>query len=136
MPETDFGFTGTRLGLSAAQHLWLPSVIPAGVTVHHGACVGADAQFHECARRAGNPVIAHPPINPRLRMPYDTYATWLPAKDYLDRDRDIVDASAHLLATPDGPERQQSGTWYTVRYAVKCGTPVTICFPDGTLERR
>lgn len=33
-------------------------------------------------------------------------------------------------------ERTQSGTWSTVRYAVKVGKPVTICYPDGRLESR
>ncbi len=69
-------------------------------------------------------------------MPYDPQATWLPAKEYLERDRDIVDATEALFATPDGPERAKSGTWYTVRYAVKTGKPVYICYPDGFLELR
>ncbi|MFA5709344.1 hypothetical protein [Mycolicibacterium sp.] len=134
-----FGFTGTRKGMSAEQRDWLPTVFVAGAPLHHGGCVGADAQMHAFAYTLvpdTAAVTVHPPINPKLRMPYDPRATWLPAQDYLDRDRDIVDASTLLLATPDGPRRSGSGTWYTVDYAVAIGRPVLICYPDGTVEPR
>ncbi|OBJ40256.1 hypothetical protein A5630_25230 [Mycolicibacterium mucogenicum] len=129
-----WGFTGTRNNLTGEQHAWLQEVLPGDVVVHHGACVGADSAMHVYAMDKGNDVVVHPPTNPRLRMAYDPRALWLPAKDYLDRDRDIVDAVQLLLATPDGPERWQSGTWYTVRYAVSVAVPVFICYPDGTVE--
>ncbi len=90
-----------------------------------------------CYAMAGHcRVIVHPPISPNLRMPYDPGATWLPAKDYLARDRDIVEATEILFATPDGPERDHSGTWYTVRYATGKCRPVYICYPDGKVEMR
>lgn len=131
------GFTGTRNGMSDAQRAWLPSVFPPGTPLHHGGCVGADAETHAFAYELApdtDAVTVHPPINPRLRMPYDPRALWLPAKDYLDRDRDIVDASTLLLATPDGPRRRGSGTWYTIDYAVSVKCPVLVCYPDGTVE--
>lgn len=130
------GFTGTRNGMTDAQLAWLSEILPAGAPVHHGGCVGADAQMHHHALSVGSPVTVHPPINPRLRMPHDPRALWLPEKEYLDRDRDIVDATDTLLATPDGPPRAGSGTWYTIGYAVNAGKPVHICFPDGTVEQR
>lgn len=129
------GFTGTRKGLSAQQQDWLLSTLPMA-EIHHGACRGADEMMHCYAMAGDRPVVVHPPIKTDLRMDYDPGATWLPAKDYLERDRDIVDATEVLFATPDGPERNQSGTWYTVRYAVKAGKPVYICYPDGSLEQR
>lgn len=130
------GFTGSRNGLTPQQQDWLLSVIPVGAEVHHGACVGADEMMH-CYAMAGHcRVIVHPPINPHLRMTYDPGATWLPAKGYLVRDRDIVDATELLLATPDGPEHDHSGTWYTVRYAVSKHKPVYICYPHGEVETR
>lgn len=131
-----YGFTGTRNGMTAEQLNWLRAQLPDRVEFHHGGCVGADAQAHACAIESVGSIVVHPPVNPRLRMPRDGRAAWLEEKEYLDRDRDIVDATDLLLATPDGPERQKSGTWYTVRYAEKAGKPVRICYPDGTTETR
>lgn len=134
--SSGYGFTGSRHGMSPAQAERLRLTCWPGTTLQHGGCVGADAQMHEFALTAGSLVIVHPPINPKLRMPYDPRATWLPAKEYLPRDRDIVDATALLLATPDGPERGGSGTWYTINYAIEVGKPVAICYPDGTVAHR
>lgn len=137
MSDDIIGFTGTRHGMSPAQLAWLPSVFLPGTPLHHGGCLGADAEMHAFAYALvpdTDAVTVHPPINPRLRMPYDPRALWLPAKDYLDRDRDIVDASTRLLATPDGPRRSGSGTWYTVDYAVSVKCPVLVCYPDGRVE--
>ena len=131
---TGDGFTGTRNGMTQEQWEWLCSELRAGQPFHHGGCVGSDAQSHELALAVGSPVIVHPPINPKLRMPYDPRATWLPAKDYLPRDRDIVDATSRLLATPDGPRRPHSGTWFTIDYATTLHRPVLVCYPDGTVE--
>lgn len=131
MPERCVGITGTRNTLTDAQLDWLWRTIPEYEELHHGACVGADQAAHEAALDNGVPVIVHPPTNARLRMPYDARATWLPAKPYLERNRAIVDATDELLAFPDGPERQQSGTWATIRYARALGRPITICYPDG-----
>ncbi|AII28221.1 hypothetical protein VC74_gp49 [Mycobacterium phage Sparky] len=134
MPDVPIGFTGTRKGLTPQQQDWLRATVAFGGDFHHGACVGADEMLHFYAKEAGCAIIVHPPINARLRMSYDPYATWMPAKDYLARDRDIVDSSKMLIACPDGPERAQSGTWYTVRYAIKSGVPVTICYPNGSVD--
>lgn len=130
------GFTGTRNEPTEAQKNWLWHEIHAYRELHHGACVGADYLAHQAALSAGIPIVIHPPINGRLRMRYDPVATWLPAKNYLERNRDIVDATDEIIALPDGPERQQSGTWATVRHAVKLGRLVTICYPDGRVEVR
>lgn len=60
----------------------------------------------------------------------------LPVKKPLDRNRDIVEAAEVLIACPDGPERQRSGTWATIRHALRVGKPVVIVWPDGRVERR
>jgi len=130
------GFTGTRNEPTDRQLDWLWREVVAYRELHHGACVGADYCAHQAAIDSGVPIVVHPPENVRLRMNYDPRATWLPAKPYLVRNRDIVDATDELVAIPDGPERQQSGTWSTVRYAVNLGRLVTICYPDGRVERR
>ena len=56
-------------------------------------------------------------------------------KKYLDRNHDIVDASAEMLALPSGPEKMRgSGTWATIRYARRTRVPLLICWPDGRVE--
>lgn len=127
------GMTGTRNPLTDAQQAWLAEQVAGAARFHHGACVNADADGHQAAIAAGVDIVVHPPVDERLMMPRDDVGLWLPAKPYLDRNRDIVDACDHLIALPDGPPRPKSGTWYTVRYAADAGKDVVICFPDGTL---
>lgn len=50
------------------------------------------------------------------------------------RNHDIVDATEWLIATPKKFEEIRSGTWATVRYAKKVKKPVTIIWPDGSIE--
>lgn len=130
------GLTGTRNNLTPAQVAWLRTQLASAEELHHGACVGADAAAHLTARTLGVPVVVHPPADERLMMPADPAVEWLPAKPYLDRNRDIVDATEQLLALPDGPERHSGGTWYTVRYAWGRGKVVRVCYPDGTVAVR
>ena len=136
------GMTGTRNPISYEQYVWLHLMVSEECDVlHHGACVGADEESHDAAVAYGQDIIVHPPTNERLMMAREKWRTPLvaavmPAKDYLDRNRDIVDASEKLIALPDGPERRGSGTWYTINYAVRKGKPVSICYPDGSVESR
>lgn len=47
-------------------------------------------------------------------------------------NRDIVAETDELIATPKGfQEERRSGTWATVRYALKARKPVTVIWPDG-----
>ena len=131
------GATGTRHDLTAAQLVWLRAQVRVADELHHGACVGADAAAHQAAKDHMVRTIVHPPADQRLMMPVDAEAhSWLLAKPYLDRNRDIVDAADVVIALPDGPERPKGGTWYTVRYAMRAGKPVAICYPDGGVELR
>jgi hypothetical protein len=138
------GFTGTQLGLTSPQHrAFIAWAKAAGATeFHHGCCIGADAEAEEVmtsARDLGFPkprVIAHPPANrSKLSETSLMFAdeTREPA-DYLDRNRNIVDACEVLAACPMGEEVRRSGTWFTVRYARRQGKPVIIFWPDGTVE--
>ena len=138
------GFTGTRHGMTDEQRrAFIAWVKGAGVTeFHYGVCVGADEDAWDVMASADDlgfakpRVIAHPPSNPALRlsstMPFDDEIR--PVTDYLTRNRNIVDASAVLAATPEGPERLRSGTWSTVRYAREQGKRVVIFWPDGRVE--
>lgn len=138
------GFSGTRHGMTDEQRrAFIAWAKTAGVTeFHHGCCIGADSQAVEvmmppCDMGIESPrIVAHPPVAQPLfsasahlasderRCPYP----------YLVRNRNIVDASEHLVACPKGPEELRSGTWSTVRFARKVGKPVTIIWPDGTIE--
>lgn len=128
------GMTGTSNPITAAQQSWLDAQVWDADVLHHGACVGADAAAHRAAIDAGVDIVVHPPVDERLMMPRGL-GQWLPAKPYLDRNRDIVDACDRLIALPDGPPKPKSGTWYTVRYAVERGKDVTVCLPDGSVHR-
>jgi hypothetical protein len=121
------GFTGTRLGMSDRQREGLQELLQGlGATVlHHGDCIGADADAHHVAEGLGVPIVIHPPTNgscraycksPTIRAPYD----------YLKRNHNIVDESDVLIAAPEGAEVQRSGTWATIRYARKMGKTVHI----------
>lgn len=133
------GFTGTRVGMTDAQ---LDAVRDFMVDryefsqLHHGDCKGADEQAHEVAQWVGHYIVTHPPNNEKLRAYCDADETRTP-KEYLERDRDIVKECDHLLATPAQSHNvDRSGTWYTIRYAIKMGIPVTIIYPDGRVEQR
>ena len=54
----------------------------------------------------------------------------------LKRNITMLEATDALVAAPDGPERLRSGTWSTIRQALKRGMGVTIIWPDGKIERK
>lgn len=134
-------FTGTRTGMTPDQRLrvraHLTRTHPSAV--HHGDCIGADAEFHAIALSLGIPIVIHPPVNPTLRAfcaatPADrlvSSVTVLAPRPYLDRNRDMVDLADVLLATP-ARGRQTGGTWRTVTYARRIGRRVLILHPTAT----
>lgn len=127
------GFTGTQRGMTPVQSAVVCDLLSAG-ELHHGDCIGADAQAHDLARDRGLTVVVHPPIDPRKRAHKHGNVVLHPLP-YLDRNLAIVAATEELIAAPDGPERTRSGTWATVRRARRMNRPVTIVFPDGTVVR-
>lgn len=123
------GFTGSREGMSPEQKRDLMSFFDdhTVLEVHHGDCIGADADFHElCSQHVSTPkIIIHPPNNPTLRA-YKTGIICDP-KPYLERNKDIVDVCQVLIACPKTKQEElRSGTWSTIRYARKIGRPVII----------
>ena len=130
------GFTGTRTGMTGAQKNALRAVLGAfgtNFTFHHGDCVGADDDAHTIAADLSAVIIIHPPTSPNLRaLRTGPHVTVLPPRAYLVRNQRIVDSSDLLVAAPHSlDEEQRSGTWATVRYARKTGTPVVILDPGG-----
>jgi len=138
---TNIGFTGTQIGMTDAQKtkvLEYLCLVDYMVTLHHGGCVGSDSEAHQLALSCGADAIVYPGINKdgvaAKRGDFPAAAEVYPERFYLDRNRDIVDNSDILIATPKGfEEEQRGGTWYTIRYARTKEKPVTIILPDGRL---
>lgn len=131
------GFTGTQRGMTETQASTVKSLLLLNRCreFHHGDCIGADAQAHDIATALSLLTVSHPPIV-NLKRANKKADVILPAKDYLDRNRDIVRETDMLVATPGETEEQlRSGTWSTVRYARKLVRRIWIVWPDGTLKR-
>lgn len=88
--------------------------------LHHGDCTGWNYQAFLVADDFGVKTVSHPPCKDAFRANTNSNVI-MPEKPYLNRNKDIVNASTYLIAAPDGPERKRSGTWSTVRYAKRVG---------------
>lgn len=90
----------------------------AATELHHGDCVGADAEAAEIARELGVAIVVHPPDDPKLRAFSGRFGdTVHDPRPYLERNRAIVDATEVLIAAPAKRAGARSGTWATIRYA-------------------
>jgi hypothetical protein len=136
--EYSIGFTGTQIGMTGPQKRTFETIFDTRfkshlIHFHHGDCIGADAEAHEIARQYGTSVKIHihPPINDSKRA-FKKGDTYYEAKEYLDRNHDIVNSSDILIGTPRSQEEElRSGTWATLRYAKKNGKKYVIIYPDG-----
>ena len=134
--KTKTGFTGTQVGMTPEQKIVLSKILVfLEGELHHGSCVGADADAHQIAKALDTIcVVIHPPKN-KSKMAKLTGDKMRPPKDYLERNHNIVDETERLIACPkDETEELRSGTWATVRYAIKTKKPVTIIYPNGLVE--
>jgi hypothetical protein len=102
----------------ARVHLLLVDYVSehGAVEVHHGDCMGADADFHDLADNECLDIVIHPPIDDSKRA-FCSSSDVREPKPYLDRNHDIVNETRVLIACPNGRESPRSGTWATVRYA-------------------
>lgn len=138
------GFTGRRTELTELQLQRLELVIMGNgfdndfepAEFHHGDCVEADLAAAKLAKKYNWRVVTHPPIRESLRAYFPDSDETREPKEFIERNHNIVDETDRLIACPDGPERMRSGTWATIRYALKTGKPVTIIWPDSTVEYR
>ena len=133
------GFTGTREGMTALQKQSLTALIDTlkPKEVHHGDCVGADAEFHDIVQGRRIRTIIHPPDNDGLRAHCQSlFGFTVTPRLYLQRNIDIIEASDLVIAAPKGPELQRSGTWMTIRRAHTYRRPVIIIYPEGNIERK
>ncbi len=131
------GFTGTQDGMTTAQREALMSIfdqIREPSELHHGDCIGSDAEAHSTAAAFGIKRVCHPPDSPTKRAFCKCEVT-LPEKPYLARNHDIVDATDMLIATPKSDQEElRSGTWATIRYARKLKRAIYIIQPNGVIK--
>jgi len=130
------GFTGTQEGATSAQIAKLDELFASfgQFELHHGDCIGADKAAHLAARRVGASVVIHPPLV-KTKRAFCESALILPPKAYLERNKDIVDATDVLIACPKSEKEElRSGTWSTVRYARKQRKMEIIILPDGSIR--
>lgn len=130
------GFTGTRQGLTDAQAIVFADFVQTmrPDEFHHGDCIGADAQAHKLVRiySPTTKIVIHPPIDPKHRA-WCIAEEYKDPKPYLDRNHDIVDVCTTLVATPATENEQlRSGTWATVRYARRNGSPEIVLIRPTT----
>lgn len=101
------GFTGTRIGCNAAQKAGLWKVLENlhrlhGIEgVHHGDCIGADADFDAICHELSFYRTSYPAfeLGHKYRAGCDCEEI-RPLKRPLVRNRDIVDACDVMIATP------------------------------------
>jgi hypothetical protein len=136
------GFTGTRRGMTEAQSraAWQALCDLIGgdtqllVEVHHGECVGADAQFHKHAVELGARIIGHPCTLVGLRADLTVHESREP-KAPLMRNHDIVNETKVLIAAPHELYLQpRGGTWATYRLARRLNHHVILVRPDGVVQ--
>lgn len=135
------GFTGTRRGMTEAQEKavrrLLRSMVPDRAL--HGACAGADRQFHPLASERVAFVEMYPSTDEQhdwaLAHRNETWDTVHPVQHPLRRNKIIATRCDVLIATPfEMKEVLRSGTWATIRYAREAGKQLCIVYRDGTWE--
>ncbi len=126
MKKVKIGFTGTQKGMNNFQKDTLKGILSNYCgEFHHGDCIGADTEAHEIACELGFKIIIHPPVNKKKRAFCE--GVLLKEKPYLQRNKEIVNSVDLLIAEPRQiHEVIRSGTWATIRYAVKKGKNVYI----------
>lgn len=134
------GFTGSRNGLFPYQSSILTDMLAyyrlTGYThLHHGDCVGADAQAAGIAQYWGYLLIAHPPVNPRYRAFIPSHEV-RPEQPYHVRNDAIVAACDLGIACPanEAPDGVTSrGTWSVVAKLSTARRPAWIITPTRTV---
>lgn len=135
------GFTGTQHGMTIQQFDTLYPLLKKLKTTefHHGDCIGADADATSLVHDIGKIIIhCHPPKNKSKRAftnkLYEESVVY-GEKEYLTRNKDIVDKCDILIAMPkEFEEELRSGTWATIRYARKNHKKIYIIYPDGSIK--
>ena len=124
------GFTGNRQGLSDRQKDLINDFLKHNqvTEVHHGDCLGADADFHDLCHDHYPQIniYIHPPTDSKMRA-FKLSNNILKSYLYIKRNHNIVNETDILLACPFiEKEELRSGTWATIRYARKIGKSVNV----------
>ena len=133
-----YGFTGTRVGMTPTQKREVRAFLQQHrpTSVHHGDCIGADADFDALCVGLRIPRTCWPGHDINGEQPSRAFCECEMIQDshrYLVRDRFIVLHGKDLLiACPKGyREERRSGTWATIRMAREVGREVKIFWPQG-----
>lgn len=131
----DVGITASRVGLTAQQLGVATNLVLGHDAVHHGDCLGGDADIHHLVRQISSStlIVVHPPKDEKYRA-YCEGDEIVEALDYRERNQAIVDACDFIIGFPHTMvEIRRSGTWMTIRMARAAKIPGVIVFPDGTV---
>lgn len=133
------GFTGTRHGLTDVQAVLLRGLLGGITSFHHGGCRGADVEAARMVRRSctvPKTIICYPgPVSDSNQEDSGVDDEVRKPMAHLARNKRIVDDTDELFACPfEMTPQVRGGTWFTIRYAIKKGKPVTIIWPDGGLS--
>ena len=109
------------------------------VEFHDGDCVGADDQAHRLVDHMrhldGMKIKMHGhPCNLDAKRAWNEFDVEHEVKAPLVRNRDIVDCSEIIYAAPKEfyEQLRRSGTWATMRCAVRQQKKLVVIWPDGT----
>jgi hypothetical protein len=137
------GFTGSRNGMTLAQGHTLRRLVSGATEFHHGACIGADEDAVEGVTEWTTArIIAHPGASALggdndflSQRAIDMSGEVRTTKTHFARNRNIVDSSDVLIATPNYSTpittETKGGTAYTVTYARKRGCRNIVILPSG-----
>ena len=138
------GFTGTRDGMTQAQKCQVECLLLnfQPQTVHHGDCIGADADFSEIvvklnhARKLNAHIVGHP-CNLHSQRAHCIVNEERPVLEPRERNQNIVNESGLIIVTPrefSWPKHHRSGTWMTCGIAKNMHKRLMVVWPDGTPE--
>jgi hypothetical protein len=120
------GFTGSRIGMTNEQLKMFAYLLGRlqPLEFHLGDCVGADAEAFNIGKmlRPEMTFVGHPPIDDKLRACLFYDVLW-DEKEYLERNRDIVNCSQAVMAAP---RKSSRGTRYTMNYALEQGVKLYV----------
>lgn len=137
--EEEWGFTGTRAGMTKQQMDLVRACLTLGkpAIIRHGAAFGADREFHAIWREELPKRFADVwPADDKSVKLFDRQdnVSINPVLPPLQRNEEIVKRSKFMIATPHSQqEEQKSGTWMTVRCARRLEKPALIIWPNGVM---
>jgi hypothetical protein len=140
------GFTGSRRMLIEPQRDQLITEVHKLHSfhsiheAHHGDCTGGDEYFHQLIMLQYSHAIihVHSPKNESNRafVPIRLKDVLHPPKDYLLRNKDIIEQSTTLIGCPGSMTFSlRSGSWWTIEAAKKANKHVIVILPNGTVEQ-